>query len=185
VDGDTIDVSIAGQNATVRYIGVDTPETVDPRQPVGCYGHEASAFNKMLVEGENVELEKDVSETDRFGRLLRYVFVDGQMVNEMLVRDGYAVVGTYPPDVKFQERFLMLQREAREAGRGLWAACNTPAAGSTPQYGNCSPAYPTVCIPPPPPDLDCADISFRRFTVLPPDPHRLDGNSDGVGCEAN
>ncbi|MDP3793405.1 MAG: thermonuclease family protein, partial [Candidatus Uhrbacteria bacterium] len=76
VDGDTIDVLIGGEQLRVRYIGIDTPETVDPRRPVGCFGKEASARNRELVEGKTVALEKDVSETDRFGRLLRYVWLD-------------------------------------------------------------------------------------------------------------
>lgn len=123
VDGDTIHVLIAGERYTVRYIGMDTPETVDPRRPVGCFGAEASAENKRLVEGKTVGLEKDVSETDRFGRLLRYVYISDVMVNEALVRNGYAAATSYPPDVKYQERFLAAEREARDAGRGLWGAC--------------------------------------------------------------
>jgi len=127
VDGDTIEVQIAGATYRVRYIGIDTPETVDPRRPVGCYGREASERNRQLVEGKTVGLEKDVSETDDFGRLLRYVWVDGEMVNATLVREGYATAATYPPDVKHQELFLSLQQEAIEAGRGLWGpACATP-----------------------------------------------------------
>lgn len=127
VDGDTIDVEIGGQTYRVRYIGIDTPETVDPNRPVGCYGAEASDYNKSLVHGQTVGLEKDVSETDRYGRLLRYVWLGGEMVNAILVRDGYAQASTYPPDVKYQDTFLQLQREAREAGRGLWgAACASP-----------------------------------------------------------
>jgi len=127
VDGDTIEVSMAGATYKVRYIGVDTPETVDPRRPVGCYGREASERNRQLVEGKTVALEKDISETDDFGRLLRYVWVDGEMVNAELVREGYAIASTYPPDVKHQELFLSLQREAIGAGLGLWGpACASP-----------------------------------------------------------
>jgi micrococcal nuclease len=126
VDGDTIDVLVGGATYRVRYIGVDTPETVDPRRPVQCYGREASQRNRELVEGKTVELEKDVSETDKYGRLLRYVWVDGEMVNATLVREGFAVVVTYPPDVRHQELFLSLQREARDAGRGLWSAACLP-----------------------------------------------------------
>ena len=131
VDGDTIDVLMGDTVYRVRYIGVDTPETVDPRRPVGCYGREASERNRDLVEGKTVGLEKDISETDDFGRLLRYVWVDGEMVNATLVREGYAVAATYPPDVKYQELFLSLQREARDAGLGLWGpACASPTAPS-------------------------------------------------------
>lgn len=203
VDGDTLEVRIGGQVATVRIIGVDTPETVDPRQPVMCYGPEASAYTRQLVDqaGGHVLLEKDVSETDRYGRLLRYVWLehpDGRrMLNYELVAQGYAQASTYPPDVRHQELFLQAQREAQAAGRGLWGACGgfgvpavtptpvpvpTPTA-APPSRGNCSPAYPDVCIPPPPPDLDCGDIPYRRFTVLPPDPHGFDREGDGVGCE--
>lgn len=129
VDGDTIEVEIGGAEYDVRYIGIDTPETVHPSKPVGCFGPEASARNKALVEGKPVGLEKDVSETDRYGRLLRYVWVGEEMVNAALVRDGYAQSSTYPPDVKHQEMFVDLQRQAREAGRGLWGAvCTSPAA---------------------------------------------------------
>jgi len=127
VDGDTIEVMMGGTTYKVRYIGIDTPETVDPRRPVGCYGREASERNRRLVQGKTVGLEKDISETDDFGRLLRYVWVDGEMVNASLVREGYAIASTYPPDVKHQELFLGLQQEARDAGRGLWGpACATP-----------------------------------------------------------
>lgn len=127
VDGDTIDVDIDGQTYRVRYIGIDTPETVDPRRPVGCFGREASQRNRELVDGKTVELEKDVSETDDFGRLLRYVWLGQEMVNATLVREGYAVSSTYPPDVKYQDLFLSLQREAQQAGRGLWSACAGPS----------------------------------------------------------
>jgi micrococcal nuclease len=127
VDGDTIVVVMDGLEYRVRYIGINTPETVDPRKPVECYGREASQRNRELVEGKTVEVEKDVSETDQYGRLLRYVWLNGDMVNAILVREGYALASTYPPDVKYDELFLDLQREAREAGRGLWTACLGPA----------------------------------------------------------
>jgi micrococcal nuclease len=213
IDGDTIEVDRAlDGRAAVRYIGIDTPETVAPGQPVGCFGREASDRNKELVEGKTVFLEKDVSETDQFGRLLRYVYLaDGQMVNELPVSGGYAQASTYPPDVKYQDRFTAVQQQAREAGKGLWGpACAPtptpvpptavpptsvppPALAPTqarpapttppPPSGNCSPAYPGVCIPPPPPDLDCPQIPHRRFQVLPPDPHGFDADHDGIGCE--
>ncbi|MBM4421424.1 MAG: thermonuclease family protein, partial [Chloroflexi bacterium] len=88
-DGDTIRVRRNGQTVPVRYIGIDTPET-DPRRAVECFGAEATAANMRLVEGRTVELEKDVSETDSFDRLLRYVYVDGRLLNEILVSDGFA-----------------------------------------------------------------------------------------------
>ena len=144
VDGDTIVVEIAGGEYHLRYIGVDTPETVDPNRPVGCYGPEASAHNKSLVEGKTVGLEKDVSDTDRYGRLLRYVWLPGEstdsgqpdMVNAALVRDGYAQVSTYPPDVAYQDTFLRLQQEAREARRGLWGDVCTSATPTAAPAGS-------------------------------------------------
>ena len=128
VDGDTIDVLLGGEERRVRYIGVDTPETVDPRRPAGCFGAEASARNRELVEGKAVGMERDVSEADAFGRLLRYVWLDGRMVNARLVEEGYATASTYPPDVKYAALFASLQAEAREARRGFWGACVTPEA---------------------------------------------------------
>jgi micrococcal nuclease len=201
VDGDTIRVRLAsGQVETVRYIGVDTPETVQPNTPVQCFGPEATARNRQLVEGKTVELEKDVTERDRFGRLLRYVFVGGAHIGEVLVREGYARSVAYPPDTKYQTALDAAQREAQQAGRGLWSACQaspspsvmpspspstapSPQPSPSPPAANCDPSYPTVCIPPPPPDLDCGQIPHRNFKVLPPDPHRFDGDRDGVGCE--
>ena len=118
IDGDTIELK---NSETVRYIGVDTPETVDPRKPVEYYGKEASEYNKGLVEGKKVRLEFDVQKKDRYGRLLAYVYLsDGTFVNAELVKLGYAQVATYPPNVKHQKLFQKLQREAREYNRGLW-----------------------------------------------------------------
>lgn len=125
VDGDTIKLS---NGKTVRYIGVNTPETVDPRRPVGCFGKEASAKNKELVLGKTVRLEKDVSETDKYGRLLRYVYIEGTgsaqvFVNDYLVRQGYAYAVSYPPDIKYQNIFQRSQAFARSQNKGLWSAC--------------------------------------------------------------
>ena len=122
IDGDTIEIE-GGKK--VRYLGIDTPETVDPRKPVQCFGIEASNENKKLVLGKRVKLEKDISETDKYGRLLRYVYVDDIFVNDYLVRNGYAYAVTFPPDVKYQQQFLEAQKEARENKRGLWSACQS------------------------------------------------------------
>ncbi|HWP62109.1 MAG TPA: thermonuclease family protein [Candidatus Binatia bacterium] len=183
-------------------MGIDTPETVDPSSPVEWMGPEASAANAALVDGRQVVLERDVSETDRYGRLLRYVWLEDPgsptgwlFVNLALVAAGFAQVVTYPPDVRYVDLFLAAQEEARTAERGLWGPgpTPTPTPKATPRPtskptptpdGDCDPSYPTVCIPPPPPDLDCPDIPYRRFTVLPPDPHRFDGDHDGIGCES-
>ncbi|MEO8456829.1 MAG: thermonuclease family protein [Chloroflexota bacterium] len=123
VDGDTIDVEINGETKRLRYIGMDTPETVDPNRPVGCYGHEASDYNKQLVLGQTVGLQTDVSETDDFGRLLRYVWLGDVMVNADLVRNGYAVAKAYPPDTEYNDILQQIQAEAKQAGAGLWTAC--------------------------------------------------------------
>jgi len=116
IDGDTIEVEISGSMYKVRYIGVDTPEENEVGYEV------ATLVNELLVKHRVVELEKDVSETDKYGRLLRYVWVEEGMVNAILVTNGYAQVATYPPDVKYQEDFLKLQRDAQRVGLGLWAA---------------------------------------------------------------
>ena len=125
VDGDTIHVQLGSAREKVRYIGVDTPETKDPRRPVGCFGQKASDFNAQLVAGERVRLVRDVEERDRYGRMLAYVYRerDGLFVNAELARLGYAKPLSIPPDVRFADRFAALAREAREQGRGLWAAC--------------------------------------------------------------
>jgi micrococcal nuclease len=119
VDGDTIEIE-GGQK--VRYIGIDTPETVDPRREPQCFGKAASQANSDLVAEQEIYLEKDVSETDRYGRLLRYIYLatDSASINEQLVRAGYAVASSYPPDVKYQEKFKEAEEEARANQRGLW-----------------------------------------------------------------
>jgi micrococcal nuclease len=123
VDGDTIDLSTGER---VRYIGVDTPETKHPIKGVECFGQEAAGKNKELVLDKKVRLEKDVSDKDKYGRLLRYVYLDDLFVNDYLARNGFAHAATFPPDVKFSRQFLEAEREARVNGRGLFAPgkCN-------------------------------------------------------------
>jgi micrococcal nuclease len=128
VDGDTIVIE-GGQ--AVRYIGMDTPETKHPTKSVQCFGVEASERNKELVEGKQVRLEKDVSETDKYGRLLRYVYVGDEMINEKLVQEGYATAVSYPPDVKYQDKLRTAEREARTSKAGLWTECKTVAPSPT------------------------------------------------------
>jgi micrococcal nuclease len=117
IDGDTIKLS-SGER--VRYIGIDTPETKHPKKPVQYFGKEAYEANKKLVEGKKVRLEFDVQKRDRYGRLLAYVYVDDVFVNAWLVKNGFAYSYTYPPNIKYQELFVKLQKEARENKRGLW-----------------------------------------------------------------
>jgi micrococcal nuclease len=141
IDGDTIDVSIDGQIYRVRYIGMDTPERGMP------FFSEATEANRQLVGGQTVILVKDVSETDRYNRLLRYVYLaNGVFVNAELVRQGFAQIATYPPDVAHQAEFLALQQQAREAGLGLWAQ---PAVQAAPPTWTPAP-LPTWTLAPPP-----------------------------------
>jgi len=120
IDGDTIEIETGER---VRYLGIDTPETVDPRKPIQCFGVEASKKNKELVEGKEARLEKDITDKDKYGRLLRYVYVDNLFINLELVKQGFATSYTYPPDIKYQAEILAAERQAREANRGLWGAC--------------------------------------------------------------
>jgi len=115
LDGDTISISIEGQTYRLRYIGIDTPEDGAP------FSTEATELNRKLVEGQQVTLEKDVSETDRYGRLLRYVYLaDGTLVNAELVRLGFARAVAYPPDTRYQQLFLEKQQEAQQGQLGIW-----------------------------------------------------------------
>ena len=122
-DGDTIRVDLDGQETAVRLIGIDTPERDGPYTSLECYGEDASRFTHDALEGRSVEMEFDVERTDRYGRTLAYVWLDGALFNERLVRSGYAVVTTFPPNVRYVERFTAAQRSARDEQRGLWGAC--------------------------------------------------------------
>lgn len=175
MDGDTIDVEIDGEPYTIRYIGIDTPESTTQHDR---YGSEASRRNGELVAGKTVELEPDVTEIDQYGRLLRYVYADGAMVNEVLVREGYALAYTFPPDVKYTDRFTTAQEQARNEGAGLWSACVSADESGLPacaQTGG---------------DCDCSHFASHAEAqafyemFLPDDPHQLDGNHDGQACES-
>jgi micrococcal nuclease len=123
VDGDTIVAAVEGQDQYVRYIGVDTPETVKPDTPVQCYGPQASEENHRLVEGATVRLVFDRERRDPYGRLLAYVYRGARFVNARLVRRGYARSMTIPPNTARVRLFHRLQARAGEAGRGLWGRC--------------------------------------------------------------
>lgn len=121
IDGDTIELE---SGARVRFIGINTPETVDPRTTVQCFGKEASDYTKALLGDDIVVLKKDITDTDKYGRLLRYVYLpDGTFVNLKLVQEGYAYANVYPPDIAHSREFSAAQSAARSASLGLWAAC--------------------------------------------------------------
>jgi micrococcal nuclease len=123
VDGDTILASVDGNDEYVRYIGVDTPETVKPDTPVQCFGPDASAENHRLVEGRTVRLVFDREERDDYGRLLAYVYTGGRFVNAELVRGGYARTLEIAPNTSHAGELQRLARRAARAGTGLWGAC--------------------------------------------------------------
>ena len=134
VDGDTIEVevtrrvegsgageAVAGETYALRMLGIDTPESVSPREPVECFGREASAATAALLEGQAVRLVKDVEERDGFDRLLRYVYLGAELANARLVANGYAHAYTYPPNVRHSGLLVELERDAQAANRGLWS----------------------------------------------------------------
>ena len=126
VDGDTLVVHVSGRRERVRLIGMDTPESVKPNTPVQCFAVEASNRTKALLPaGTPVRLVGDVEQRDRYKRLLAYVYRarDNLFVNLALVRDGYAVPYTFPPNVAHTAEFVTASADARNAGRGLWSAC--------------------------------------------------------------
>jgi micrococcal nuclease len=189
VDGDTVEVLQRGRLVDVRLIGIDTPESVHPTEPDECFGHAAAEFTERALEGRHVRLAFDVERTDAYGRTLAYVFVDGGLFNEALVARGYAQVATYPPNVRYVDRFEAAQRAARAGGRGLWGACPPPGGGGGTRRaegagrGRCDPNYEGACIPPYPPDVDCSDVAATNFRSVGSDPHGFDGDGDGAACE--
>lgn len=122
IDGDTI---VLTNKIHVRYIGIDTPEIAHPyfNQRAECYGIEATEANKKLVKGKTVILKRDVSNVDKYGRELRYVWVDGTFVNETLVKEGYARVDTVPPDTIYQSLFVLSELSAKLTNKGMWGTC--------------------------------------------------------------
>lgn len=189
VDGDTIQLE---NGRVVRYIGVDTPETKDPRTTVQCYGQKASEENKKLVEGKMVKLEKDISETDRYDRLLRYVYVDGIFVNDHLVKEGYARSSSYPPDIKYQEVFRASEEEARNMAKGLWLECASSIERTTTPSSQPSPAVMNNS------NIECSKNAYNCSSFKTQseaqsvfdtcggtsnDVHKLDRDGDGRVCE--
>lgn len=190
IDGDTIQLS---DGRKLRYIGIDTPETVDPRRSVECYGQQASEKNRELVLGKEIIMEKDISDTDKFGRLLRYVYVGEVMINQLLISEGFARAKSYPPDIKYQQQFQQAERLARENQRGLWGeVCTnsntTPGAGASKphQQKSSSTALPTqhslsAC------PKNCREARSMGMTNINSHHHcyqpKMDGDHDDIACE--
>lgn len=122
-DGDTFKIDYNGKEKKVRLIGVDTPESVSPnKEKNNNYGKKASEYTKKRLKGKKISIEFDVQQTDKYGRLLAYVYLeDGTMYNKELLEKGYAQVATYPPNVKYVEQFEKIQKQAREDNIGFWA----------------------------------------------------------------
>lgn len=202
VDGDTVKVDIAGVPETLRIIGINTPETVDPRKPVECFGKEASAMAKTLLSNQTIELEADASqgERDKYGRLLRYVFLpDGSDFGKTMITEGLAYEYTYAKPYKYQQHYKDAQADAEANGRGLWAngACENNGEAA---IGSSAP------VEPPPStasssgcscasnSYNCSDFSTHAaaqavydccMTQAGSDIHRLDGSdNDGFACES-
>jgi micrococcal nuclease len=123
VDGDTIHVIDGGHRETVRLLGVDTPETHDPRKPVQCYGPEAAAYTARRLTGREVELEDDVETHDKYGRRLSYVYLDGERYEDDLLEHGYARLLVIPPNGVYGRTMLSEELAAKRARMGLWGAC--------------------------------------------------------------
>ncbi len=194
-DGDTVRLA---DGRRVRLVQIDTPELNTGE----CYSRAArKALLRLVPERSAVGLETDpgLDQVDRYGRLLRYLRRGGANVNVELVRQGAAAPYFYGGDLgRYAGRLLSAAKAAKAARRGLWGACpgtvldpyravQTRQKDATPRpivpRSGCDPSYPTVCIPPYPPDLDCADVPAKGFKVVGTDPHGFDGDRDGVGCE--
>jgi micrococcal nuclease len=213
IDGDTISVEIDGETYTVRYIGLDCPEADLSSGTAEWMGAEAAEANRKLVEDQMVYLEQDVSDTDQYERLLRYVFLaDGTFVNAELVRRGYARMVSYSPDVKYEETFSEMEDEAKRRLLRIWGPTPiptaTPTPWPTPVPTNTPIPLPTatvtsvpVAVPTQPPAVcncsgnlyNCSDFGTHAQaqacynyckSLGRGDVHRLDGDNDGSACES-
>jgi endonuclease YncB( thermonuclease family) len=204
VDGDTVKVAFRGGEVSVRVIGIDTPETVHPSEPVECGGPQASAAAERLLSGARVRLVFDPSQGrhDSYGRTLAYLRIPGvgDFGTEM-IRRGRAAEYTYDTSYAKQARYRAAESRARQAGRGIWNRCggvDTPQRGQgadrtgpesrpqplapQPSGTGCASGY-DPCVPPAPPDLDCADVD-GPVRITGDDPHGFDADGDGIGCDS-
>jgi micrococcal nuclease len=194
-DGDTLRLA---DGKRVRLLQIDTPEVGTGE----CYSRASKkALLRLVPEGSSVALEADprLDQVDRYGRLLRYLWRGGANVNLELVRQAAAAPYFYGGERgKYASSLMAAARSAKAARRGLWGACpgtvldpsgqvETRQKDATPRpvkpRSGCDPSYPTVCIPPYPPDVDCDDVPYDDFKVVGADPHGFDGDRDGIGCE--
>lgn len=120
VDGDTLEILLNGKKEKLRLIGVDTPEMKKPNTPIMFYGEEASQYTKKRLDKKTIELEWDINRKDQYDRLLAYVWIDGELFNRTLVSEGYARIATFPPNVKYVDKFKKDQEDARQKQKGLW-----------------------------------------------------------------
>lgn len=204
VDGDTVRIVSRGFQTTIRLIGIDTPETKRPGYPVQCGGPAASAeTTRLLPVGLAVRVVSDPSQDmrDKYDRFLGYIYRDGRSgargsVNYALVANGFAKAYIYRPSGPFRyaPQFLSAEATARRITRGIWGSpCNgditKPAYSATGTAAGartgCNPNYSGACIPNTPPDLDCSDITARRFRVVGVDDQRFDSDGDRVACEGS
>lgn len=166
VDGDTIDVGSCADAGRVRLILIDAPELSGGAR---CFSKESTDYVAARLLGRVVGLERDVSNVDRFGRYLRYAWVDGELFNERMVRDGYAALAVYPPDVKYRDRIAAAEAEAKAANRGLWGACGGLNAPATPTPSSGAPTATPTRTPTPPatptPGGSCAAATARVVSL--------------------
>jgi len=199
-DGDTVTVSYRGRDESVRIIGIDSPEHVDPNTPDECWGARASSAATSMLTGRRVALVFDPTQgrRDAYGRLLAYVQVPGLGDFGLAqLRRGNAVEYTYDTAYQRQARYRSAERTSRSTGKGLWAPCGgadkplrlapepvkpKPKPAGPRPGGACAPGY-RPCVPPSPPDVDCSDVDGPVY-VTGTDPHELDSDGDGIACES-
>ena len=207
IDGDTLSVDIDGKIEVLRLMGINTPETVDPRKQVECFGTEASAKAKKSLTGQRIRLEGDTTqgERDKYDRLLGYVFLeDGRFFNDLMVREGYAYEYTYSIPYKYQDQFNQAEQEARGNKRGLWAddTCDgkltAPTSSQSASQKEAAEISPTPIIP----SISTCECESNKYNCpdfkthaeaqavykcwlekVGTDVHRLDQDKDDIACE--
>lgn len=194
VDGDTIKLS---NGQIVRYIGINAPKVAASESATECFGKESSDKNSELVEGKDVTLVKDVSETDKYGRILRYVYIGDTFVNDYMVRNGLAKVDNFPPDEKYRDQLKEAQEDAKTNKRGLWAdnACKTETSESIPVISpkpviatpapkpvSTGSSYACNCSKTCPQMSSCAEAQYQLNTC---GCSARDADHDGVACDAD